>query len=83
MLWTTRDGREIPLEEMSDEHVRNAIAALSRWRARIRRQDGQQAMKRQLDDAIARFRRILRGRLKAAGTAKPVKRGGQRRLGRG
>lgn len=59
---------------MSDEHVRNAIAALSRWRTRVKRQEGQLAMKRQLDDAIQRFRRILRQRQKAsAAPSKSIK----------
>lgn len=68
-LWTTRDGREIPLDEMSDEHIRNAIRALSRWRARLKtRPDANAALKAPLTDAIQRFRRLLRKREKSAGT---------------
>lgn len=78
VLWTTRDGREIPLDEMSDEHMRNAVAALSRWRARIRRQPGHETTVSDIEDAISRFRRLLRRRAKgAAASATP------RRLGRG
>lgn len=66
VLWTTRDGREIPLDDMTDEHIRNAIAALARWRARIRRQPGQEETRRSLEDAISRFRRLLRRRARAA-----------------
>jgi hypothetical protein len=36
-LWTTRDGREIPLDEMSDDHVASAIRVLSAWRNGLRR----------------------------------------------
>lgn len=70
VLWTTRDGREIPLEDMSDEHMRNAVAALSRWRSRIRRQPGQEATLSAIEDAVARFRRLLRRRAKAATAAR-------------
>lgn len=66
LLWTTRDGREIPLDEMSDEHARNAVAALMRWRARIRRQPGAEQTVRDIEDAVSRFRRLLRRRAKAA-----------------
>ncbi len=66
-LWTTRDGREIPLDEMSDEHIRNAIRSLSRWRARLKKQpEANAALKGPLTDAIQRFRRLLRKREKAA-----------------
>lgn len=29
-IWTTKDGREIPVAEMSDRHIRNALAMLER-----------------------------------------------------
>lgn len=70
VLWTTRDGREIPLEDMTDEHMRNAVAALTRWRTRIRRQPGQEATLAAIEDAVARFRRQLRRRAKVARSAR-------------
>ncbi len=66
LLWTTRDGREIPLDEMTDEHARNAIAALMRWRTRIRKRPGAEPTVRDIEDAVARFRRLLRRRAKQA-----------------
>lgn len=36
-IWTTRDGRDIPLDEMSDQHIANAIAVLIPWRRDCRR----------------------------------------------
>jgi predicted TPR repeat methyltransferase len=62
---------------MSDEHVRNAIAALSRWRAGLKRKGEKGETKRQVDDAIQRFRRILRQREKAS--EKPRRMGRLRR----
>ena len=29
-VWTTKDGREIPITEMSDGHIRNVLAMLER-----------------------------------------------------
>ena len=37
VLWTTKDGREIPLDEMSDDHIANAIRVLSLWRSRLKK----------------------------------------------
>lgn len=30
LVWTTRDGRKIPVTEMTDEHLQNTIAMLKR-----------------------------------------------------
>lgn len=30
LTWTTRDGRQVPVRDMSDEHLRNSIAMLER-----------------------------------------------------
>lgn len=76
MLWTTRDGREIPVEEMGDDHVRNALAALARWRTRIRRQPGQDDTLAAIEHAIALFRRVLRRRAKADPKARTSSRRG-------
>ena len=34
LLWTTKDGREIPLDEMSDDHIANATRVLTLWKSR-------------------------------------------------
>ncbi|MFX7874654.1 hypothetical protein ABTK18_19815, partial [Acinetobacter baumannii] len=62
LIWTTRDGREIPLEEMSDEHVANAVRVLSLWRARLKRRGGDEAVIGDLKDAIGRFKALQRRR---------------------
>jgi len=30
LVWTTRDGKEIPLKDMTDKHIENAIKCVSR-----------------------------------------------------
>lgn len=46
-IWTTRDGRRIAVEDMTDSHIRNTIAYLDRndvcdiyipWIARLKRE---------------------------------------------
>jgi hypothetical protein len=64
-LWTTRDGREIPLDEMTDDHVANALRVLSVWRSRIKKQDAGAPIVAELRDAIDRFKSIQRQRRKA------------------
>ena len=85
LIWTTRDGREIALAEMTDDHVANALRSLKIWRSRVRRRDPQAATLGDLDTAIALFRHLLQQRqraarrhLKADGTPRGV---GLRRLG--
>lgn len=34
-IWTTRDGRKIPVSEMSEEHVRNALRMVLRNRRKL------------------------------------------------
>jgi hypothetical protein len=65
-LWTTRDGREIPLDDMSDAHLANAARVLSAWRARLKKRDHDASLLRDLDDAIARFKVLLRQRRRSA-----------------
>ena len=67
LLWTTKDGREIPLDEMSDDHIANALRVLAVWRSRARKRDARDPIVRELDDAISRFKRITRQRRKLAG----------------
>lgn len=62
LIWTTRDGREIPLEDMSSEHVANAIRVLSLWRSRLKRRGGDTGVIRDLTDAITRFKTLQRRR---------------------
>lgn len=80
-LWTTKDGREIPLDEMTDEHIANAVRVLSLWRSRLRKKEGATPIAKDLTDAIDRFKRIMRQRRKAASReqASPVR--GVKRIG--
>lgn len=64
LLWTTKDGREIPLDEMSDEHIANAVRVLTEWRTRSRKRDRSDPILRDLTDAIARFKTVMRKRRK-------------------
>lgn len=34
-IWTTRDGRKIPVGEMSEDHVRNALRMILRKRRKL------------------------------------------------
>ncbi len=65
LLWTTRDGREIPLDEMTDDHIANALRVLVVWRSRAKKRDETADVVRDLRDAIERFKRIQRQRRKA------------------
>ncbi|MEQ1696439.1 MAG: hypothetical protein ABL901_11420 [Hyphomicrobiaceae bacterium] len=67
LLWTTKDGREIPLDEMTDEHIANAVRVLTLWRARLRKRGDDSGVVRDLADAIARFKGIQRRRRKVVG----------------
>ena len=73
-LWTTRDGREIPLDEMSDEHIANAVRVLSKWRSGLKRARPDDPVIGDLDAALDRFKRLERDRRRAA-----KKSGGDRR----
>ena len=71
VLWTTKDGREIPLDEMSCDHIANAIRVLALWRTRIKKRsrDGtvvDDSIVRDLADAISRFKAVQRRRRKCA-----------------
>ena len=81
LLWTTKDGREIPLDDMTDDHIANAMRVLTVWKSRAKKRDGRDPIVRELGDAIDRFKRIQRARRKVAareGDAS-VKRLGMRR----
>ena len=65
ILWTTKDGREIPLDEMSDDHIANAVRVLTLWRSRVKKRAGDSAVLKDLGQAIDRFKRIMRQRRKA------------------
>ncbi|MBX9924717.1 MAG: hypothetical protein K2Y05_00015 [Hyphomicrobiaceae bacterium] len=65
-LWTTRDGREIPLDEMSDEHIANAVRVLSKWRSGLKRVRPDDPVIGDLDAALDRFKRLERDRRRAA-----------------
>jgi hypothetical protein len=86
LLWTTRDGREIPLDEMTDDHIANALRVLSVWRSRIKKQDTGAPIVAELRDAIERFKSLQRRRRKAGPAAEEHTRSstrfGGRRLGK-
>lgn len=65
-LWTTKDGREIPLDEMSDHHIANAIRVLSAWRNGLKKKDGDDPVIADLTGAIDRFKRLERDRRRLA-----------------
>lgn len=72
LLWTTRDGREIPLDEMSCDHIANAVRVLSLWRSRLKKRDADDSDSetvRDLANAISRFKLIQRQRRKLADRA--------------
>jgi hypothetical protein len=50
---------------MSDEHVANAVRVLNLWRLRAKKQNADAALIRDLRDAIDRFKRLQRRRLKS------------------
>jgi hypothetical protein len=66
ILWTTKDGRQIPLDDMSDDHIANAIRVLSLWRTRLKKRDPVHDMLAQLAEAVTRFKRIQRQRRRQA-----------------
>lgn len=67
LLWTTKDGREIPLDEMTDDHIANAVRVLTLWKSRAKKRDAGDPVVRELADAIDRFKRVTRQRRKVAG----------------
>ena len=66
LVWTTKDGREIPLEEMSDEHIANAVRVLTLWRSRLKKRGGDEVVVKDLANAISLFKRLQRRRSKSA-----------------
>ena len=72
VLWTTKDGREIPLDEMSDDHIANAVRVLALWRSRARKRDSGDPVVLELATAIDRFKRIQRLRRKEGAREAPV-----------
>ena len=72
LLWTTKDGREIPLDEMSDDHIVNALRVLTLWKSRAKKRDAGDPIVRELGEAIDRFKRITRTRRKTAERAEPA-----------
>ena len=81
LLWTTKDGREIPLDEMSDDHIANAARVLTLWRSRAKKRDSRDPIVKELGDAVDRFKRIMRQRRKltARETGGPARQIGFRR----
>lgn len=75
LLWTTRDGREIPLDDMSCDHIANAVRVLSLWRSRLKKRgdDDDGEIVRNLATAVSRFKLIQRQRRKTAERENPLK----------
>ena len=71
ILWTTKDGREIPLDEMSDDHIANAIRVLSLWRSRLMKRGSGDPILGELAAAVTRFKLIQRKRRKAVARETP------------
>ncbi len=63
VIWTTRDGREIPLEEMEERHIVNAINVLAAWRRDARRR-GEKTTVRELQTTLGVFKREQKRRAK-------------------
>lgn len=61
LIWTTRDGREIPLSELDARHIDNALAVLIPWRGDCRKR-GERDKARVLNDTIRILRRERRRR---------------------
>lgn len=61
LIWTTRDGEEIPLSDMSERHIDNALAILIPWRRDCRKR-GERQMTIVLGDTIRILRRERRRR---------------------
>ena len=66
VLWTTKDGREMPLDDMTSDHITNAIRVLSLWRQRLKKRGRDEAIIGELANAITRFKQIERRRRKAS-----------------
>ena len=56
LIWTTRDGREIPLDELSARHIDNALSVLIPWRGDCRKR-GEREKARLLNETIRILRR--------------------------
>jgi hypothetical protein len=65
VLWTTKDGREIPLDDMTCDHISNAVRVLTLWRSRAKKKDSGDPVVRELGDALDQFKRIQRQRRKS------------------
>lgn len=77
-IWTTRDGREIPLHDMTDDHVANALRVLTQWRTGLRKTRPEDPVISDLSAAIDRFKHLERDRRRAARRAGTVKSGSAR-----
>lgn len=64
VIWTTRDGREVPLVEMDDRHISNAVALLSQWRKDCLGR-GEADTARDLKTTLGLFKAERRRRLKS------------------
>jgi hypothetical protein len=60
--WITRDGRELPVLAMDNQHLHNAVAVMTGWSRAERDPD----KKRELKDWLGQFKLELKRRRKAA-----------------
>lgn len=59
-IWATRDGREIPLEEMAPQHITNARKSIKDWA----KGEEDPELRRELRGWVKKFGKELRKRQK-------------------
>ena len=65
VIWTRRDGSQVPLEDMEPSHILNAVALLKDWRRDCRAR-GERDTARELDATLSMFKREVKRRVKAS-----------------
>lgn len=65
IIWTRRDGSQVPLEAMEPSHIVNAVALLKEWRRDCRAR-GERETARELDATLSIFKREVKRRIKTS-----------------